>query len=203
MICSTSSSIRPLIVFELVALLLSSGCASVGGESGATLEDDAGARVESDGSSAHAEVPLVSGSNLIAVLPVENLSGGRAPLEVVDRSIRMKLEEREFRIVDDRAIEEFMKRYRIRNTGSLDSRVLRAIREETGAEAVLLTSLETYRDTSPPKISFIFRLVSSGEPAQILWMHGVGLSGEDSPGFLGRGVLPPRPIARSRFGSTL
>ena len=82
-----------------------------------------------------------------------------------------------------------MKRYRIRHTGGLSSDAAQAMNEEIGADAFLITSLEGYQDGSPPMISLISRLVSSGEEPEIVWMDGVGLSGEDSPGFLGLGRI--------------
>jgi len=154
-----------------------------------TVEDNAGAWVESDWSSACVIIrPVIKGA-LIAVLPAENLSGIGAPLEVVTRLLRARLQQTGFHLLDDEVLAEFMKRYRIRHTGGLNSDAAQAMKEEIGADAFLITSLEGYQDGSPPMISLISRLVSSGEEPEIVWMDGVGLSGEDSPGFLGLGRI--------------
>ena len=154
-----------------------------------TVEDGAGARVESGWSSACVVIRPVSRKALIAVLPVEDLTGSGAPVEGVDRELQSSLREEGFRLVDDESLAKFMKRYRIRHTGGLSSDVARAMKEETGAEAFLVTSLAGYQERIPPMISLISRLVSAGEHPVIQWMDGAGLSGEDSPGLLGLGRI--------------
>jgi TolB-like protein len=154
-----------------------------------TVEDSAGASVESDWSSTCVIVRPVVKSSLIAVLPAENLSGIGAPLELVTRLLRASLRQSGLQVLDDETLAEFMKRYRIRHTGGLNSDAAQAMSEEIGADAVLITSLEGYQDGRPPMMALISRLVSSGEEPKIVWMDGVGLSGEDSPGFLGLGRI--------------
>jgi TolB-like protein len=154
-----------------------------------TVEDGAGASVESDWSSTCVIVRPVAKSALIAVLPAENLSGTGAPLEVVTRLLRESLQESGLRLLDDETLAEFMRRYRIRHTGGLNSEVAQAMKEEIGVDAFLITSLEGYQDGRPPMMALISRLVSSGEEPEIVWMDGVGLSGEESPGFLGLGRI--------------
>ncbi len=143
-----------------------------------TVKDSAGAWVESGWSSACVSVRPITKRALIAVLPVENLSGIGAPLQVVTRMLRTSLRQNGFRLLDDEVLAAFMKRYRIRHTGGLSSDATQAIKGETGADAFLITSLEGYQDGSPPMVSLISRLVSSGGEPEIVWMDGVGISGE-------------------------
>ena len=154
-----------------------------------TAEDGAGDRVDSGWSPAIVVLPPIGVGDLIAVLPVDNLTGGRAPLEMVDRLLRTNLNEKGFRLLDDDILEAFMRRYRIRHTGSVSSHVSRAVREETGAEALFMTSLEVFSETDPPRVALFSRLVSSGDRSEITWMDGVGLSGRGSPGLLGLGLI--------------
>jgi TolB-like protein len=153
----------------------------------ATVEDGAGARLDSGWSRTIVVLPPIGIGDLIAVLPVDNLTGGLAPLGAVDQLLRSKLSEKGFRVLDDDVLQELMKRYRIRHTGSVSSSVSRAVREETEAKAVLITSLEVFQEAYPPRVALFSRLVSSGERPEIAWMDGVGLSGEGSPGLLGLG----------------
>ena len=74
-------------------------------------------------------------------------------------------------------------------SGGLDEDTARSFKEEVGTEGVLIISLESYSETSPPKISLLSRLVSTGDPPAILWMEGVGLAGDDSQGILGVGLI--------------
>jgi TolB-like protein len=152
-----------------------------------TIEDGAGDRVDSGWSSPIVVLPPFSIRDLIAVLPVDNLTGRRAPLREAGRLLRMNLNERGFRLLDDDIVIDFMKRYRIRHTGSVNSQVSRAMKEEAGADAVLVTSLEVFQDVNPPRVALFSRLVSSGETPEIAWMDGVGLSGGASPGLLALG----------------
>ena len=155
----------------------------------ATVRDAAGAQVDSGWSSELVITPPVGKSILIAVLPVENLTGGRAPLEMIVDLVRLRFRERGFRLLDDEVLEEFMKRYRIRNTSGLNAPLSKAIKEEIGAEAFLITSLEAYQERDPPIVSLISRLVVSGERPEIVWMDGVGSSGHGYPGLLGLGLI--------------
>ncbi len=65
-----------------------------------TVEDSAGARVESGWSSACVIIRPISKSALIAVLPVENLSGMGAPREVVRRLLRASLQQSGFHLLE-------------------------------------------------------------------------------------------------------
>jgi len=179
---STSSSSNPRFFWELLALLalwMLSSCASWQGRSGEPLE--VGAPMP--------DKPVVSHSDLIAVLPIDNLTGWSAPLGTVEAVLRAHLDRRGFRIVDDRTLAKVMKRYRIRNTGSLNSRISGALQEETGAAGVLVTSLEVFYDSQFPRISLLSRLVVGGDRPEIAWMDGVGLAGEGHPGLLALGRI--------------
>jgi TolB-like protein len=65
----------------------------------------------------------------------------------------------------------------------------KAFQEETGTKGVLFLSFELYDDTDPPKIALTARLVSTGQGMGILWMDGVAMAGNDSPGILGLGRI--------------
>lgn len=128
--------------------------------------------------------PAGIGDFLIAVLPAENLSGTKAPLEEIENYIGAGLVERGFRVLDKNSLEHFRKKHRMRHTGGVNSTLSEALLEEIGVDAVLITSLEAYQEAGPPQISLITRLVSSGSRPEIIWMDSVGLSGDESPGLL-------------------
>jgi TolB-like protein len=131
-----------------------------------------------------------SGANSnLAIFPIENLSGTAAPLKEIRQAFVEGLKKQGIAVLGDNAFEQFMARHRIRYTGGLDRDRARAFKEEVGTEGVLITSLESYSGTNPPKISLFSRLVSTGDPPAILWMEGVGLAGDDSPGILGLGLI--------------
>jgi TolB-like protein len=125
----------------------------------------------------------------IAVYPVENLSGTVAPLKEIRQTFIEKLKNQGFDVLEEESFQTFLERNRIRYTGGVDKTVAKAFKEETGTDAILITSVELYSTAPPPKCSLISRLVSTGDDPSILWIDGVGLAGDDAPGFLGLGLI--------------
>jgi len=125
----------------------------------------------------------------IAVFPVFNQSATPAPLKHIRRLLTDNLKAAGQIIIDEQILEDAFFKHRIRYIGGLDPSAALAIRQETGADVVLITSLEQYSDALPPKIALTARLVSTGYRIRILWMDGVGLAGDDSPGLLDLGLI--------------
>jgi TolB-like protein len=126
---------------------------------------------------------------LIAVLPMENLSGTAVPLREIRETIIEGLKARGMHVLQDDRLEKFMARHRIRYTGGIDKATAKEFKDEINCQAVLITSLELFNETNPPKIALTSRLVSTGDNPVILWIDGVGLAGDDSPGILGLGLI--------------
>jgi len=125
----------------------------------------------------------------IAVLPMENLSGTTAPLRDMRLALISGLKDRGVNVLGEQTLEKFMAKYRVRYVGGIDRVIAEGINKETGTQAILLTSLELYSDRNPPKIALVSRLVSATSKPVILWIDGVGLAGDDSPGILGLGLI--------------
>ena len=144
---------------------------------------------------------------LIAVLPVENLSGTGAPLNDIRNLLLEKLKRRDIEVMNDAELEKFVARNRMRYIGGLSPDAARAFKTQEGIDAVLIISLELYDVTSPPKIAFFMRLVSTADTPEILWMESTGMTGDDSPGLLALGEindpLELREKAMSRLVNSL
>jgi len=125
----------------------------------------------------------------IAVLPIFNLSGSPAPVNDIRQSILNNLKKEGLNSLDDKVLEKFIASRRIRYLGGMDTETAKAFGKETGAKTVLITSLELYSERIPPKISLTSRLVSTDMKTSILWMKGIGLAGDDSPGLLEIGLI--------------
>jgi hypothetical protein len=125
----------------------------------------------------------------VAVFPFQNLTGTPVPIKEIRRSLINRLEANGFEILDDEVLEKFMAKYRIRDTGGIDRATAQAFKNEIGVEGVLITAMEFYSEDIPPKMALTSRLVSTGDKAVILWMDGVGVAGDDSPGLLGLGLI--------------
>lgn len=150
-------------------------------------------------------LPPVSGAGLplkVALLPLENLSGGAAPLKDLKALIAKELAKRGAELLEERTLDQFMERHRIRYTGGLDAATSEALKEETGVDSILITSVELYDEGDPPRIALIERLVSSGRSPRILWMDSAAMTGADSPGFLGLGLISdPAVLAEKTVGT--
>jgi TolB-like protein len=125
----------------------------------------------------------------IAVFPIENLTGTRAPLREIRESLINLLRARGLDVLEDETLEKVMARNRIRYTGGIDDATAQAFGRETSAKGVFIASLEVYSEANPPKMALISRLISTGDSPTILWADGVGLAGDDSPGILGVGLI--------------
>lgn len=144
--------------------------------------------------------PLGAG-NRVAVLPVMNASGSSAPLEEIRGLLIEGLKERGFVVLEDDALDAFMERHRMRDTGGIDGSIAKALRDETGTNAVLITMLELYDDESPPKIALTSRLVETRETPVIDWMDSIALTGDEYPGLLGLGLIDdPKRLDRRALG---
>ena len=120
----------------------------------------------------------------IAVLPLSNLSSTPTPLKDIRQLLIESFKSQGLDILDEEVLERFIVKHRIRYVGGITRMTAQDFRWETGADAVLITSLELYSDISPPKIALTSRLVSTGNDPTILWMDGIGLAGDDSMGIL-------------------
>lgn len=130
------------------------------------------------------DFPAVEGKLLIAVLPLQNLSSTPVPLKNIRQWLMNNFMAKGLNILEDEALEKFIAKHRMRYLGGVTKDLARDLKWETGADAVLITTIELYSETPPPKIALTSRLVSTGNNPKILWMDGAGLAGDDSIGLL-------------------
>jgi hypothetical protein len=169
MTCSTSSSARAALA--ALALGLLGACA--------------GSRPSAPAAAAAApERPPPR----ILVLPLENLSGGAAPLRDLAIAVEVAVASRGVEVITGDLLEAFLAKYRIRNTGGLDRAAARAARDDLGADGVLVTTLESYSE-NPPRLSLVMRLISTGGDPAVSWIDGFSRSGDDRPGLFGMGFV--------------
>lgn len=152
-------------------------------------EDGAGTVVERRWENEYVFGTPVDSASIFAVFPIDNLSGAKAPLKEMLSVFREALSAKGIRLLDNETLEEFMKKYRVRYTGGLNSEISKKLHDELGVEGVFITSLETWQDVVPPRVSLISRLVLSGDLPQILWIDSVGFTGDDTPGLFGIGRI--------------
>ncbi|BCA79879.1 hypothetical protein [Desulfuromonas sp. AOP6] len=151
--------------------------------------DGEGNREESPWSAEVKITPAIDKNTLIAVLPVENLTGVKAPVDDIGDFIEKNLALRGYRLLPRQALVDFMKTHRMRYTGGIGEEMSRALAAETGAQAVLITSLESYQEAAPPRLALSTRLVRCGERPEVAWINSDVRTGDDAPGLLGLGRI--------------
>jgi TolB-like protein len=154
-------------------------------------------RVVEGGKAARQQKPSV------AIFPVENLSGTPVPLKMIRESLVRELERRNVTIVSEAELEQFFVRHRLRYTAGLDDSTASALSQEVGADGALLTSVELYDESTPPKIALMSRLISTGPTPTVAWMDGAGLAGDDKPGLLGLGLIQDQTALLQKAVMTL
>jgi len=152
----------------VAGLLCLSGCAAINDSASSITENTSAAEKSPN----------------FAVLPVYNLSGTPAPLNEIRDALISSFDNKGLHVIDDEILDNAIARHRIRYIGGVNQATAKALRQDTGAEAVLITAVELYNDIPPPRIALSSRLVSTTNPPEILWMNGTGLAGDDSPGLL-------------------
>lgn len=152
------------------------------------LQDAAGNLLDSQSSEDFIIEPALNEQTRIAFLPAENLSDSKAPLKEIGNLFSSKLQNH-LPLLGVEELEQFMRRHRLRDTGGISQSQANALLTETGSEAVFITSLETWKETNPPRVSLISRVVTTGPNPQIAWMDSVGLVGDEYPGVLGLGRI--------------
>ncbi len=143
------------------------------------------------------EAPAAAAPGLhLAVLPIVNLSGTAAPLKDLRQAVIRGLTEKGITVLAEEDLEKFMDRHRLRFTAGLDGDTGKAFKEEAGIDAVLISSLDLYNVTDPPKVALTARLIATGGNPKVLWMASRGSAGDDAPGILGIGLIDdPRVLA--------
>jgi len=151
--------------------------------------DESGMVADSGWSNEYSYAPLFDSDSLYALLPVQNLSDAKAPLKDIQSLLRTRLNSRGFRLLDPSALKDFMAKYRMRHTGGVSRYLSQKMQEELGVDGVFITSLETWQEAIPHRVSLITRVISTGSQPEIIWIDSVGLTSVDSPGLLGLGII--------------
>jgi TolB-like protein len=125
----------------------------------------------------------------IAIFPIDNRSGDTVALKPLLDSIELALARRGFEVVSGDAVEEFLARHRIRYTGGVDPKAAQAAREELKVGGILVTTIERYVPGPPPRVGLTMRLVAARDDPALVWIDGVGRTGDESLGLLGLGRI--------------
>ena len=168
MMFSINFSFKPFNLLFALLICLFSGCSGTNNQRISATDDH----------------PAPEKKLLVAVLPLNNLSSTPAPLVEIRQLLMSSFKQQGLTILSDETLERFIIKNRVRYVGGLDEMLAENLSYETGADAVLISSVDLYNENPPPKVALTCRLVSTEKNPKILWMDGVGLAGDDSVGIL-------------------
>ncbi len=126
----------------------------------------------------------------IAFLPLDNLSANPRAGKVVTEAIKGKLREKGWLfIADDREVERFLAKRRIRYTGAITRVVAREMGKVLGVDAVMVGSINLFSEKKDDVVLGVtVRLVSTLD-GSILWSDNLSYTGRDFEGILGLGII--------------
>ncbi len=134
----------------------------------------------------------------IALLPVDNASGGSAPARPLQAAVEAALRARGVELVTGEPVDRFLAAHRMRFTGAVPIEPAAAAAGELGVDALLVTSLEQYVALGVPRIGVGMRLVSAEPRPRILWADAAALAGDGAPGLFGTGLVRSMPVLQQR-----
>jgi len=148
--------------------------------------------------------PVQTGGLKIAIFPVQNLSGMPAPTREIDLEFAAAVEQIGAHLVDRADVERFIDNRWVRQLGYIDEQTAELLRRDTGADAVLLSNIEVYKEDDNPRFALISRLVSTTDKLpRIIWMESAALNGDENPGLLGLGIITDAKKLRSKVMETI
>jgi TolB-like protein len=124
----------------------------------------------------------------IVLFPFDNLTKRGDALKRVIPVLTGKLEERGFKVLEEDKLFNLLCEKRVRSWGQVSRELGREIKDEFGIKTTLTGSVISYSPGKNPKLGILARLIdlSSG---RILWANFISVTGHESKGILGLGVI--------------
>ncbi|HEY6007714.1 MAG TPA: hypothetical protein VIU40_05275, partial [Geobacteraceae bacterium] len=94
-----------------------------------------------------ADAAVATGVGRIAVLPIDNLSGGPAPVKALRQELVTRLQASGLTVLPDADLDAFMARRRLRYVGGVTREDAAAFRLDARVDAMVVTSLELYNES--------------------------------------------------------
>jgi hypothetical protein len=101
-------------------------------------------------------------------------------------------------LVPDEVVLQALAAHRIRYTGGVDRQTAAVLRDEAGADGVIIPSLEIYQPNVPFRMAMTTRVVTTGADPTIRWIGSFARSGIDAPGFLAMGIVQSMETLRDQ-----
>ena len=137
---------------------------------------------------ANADAALPSDKIKIALFPFENLTDDRTALPQIMPVIKDQLEKKGIAILDEKSLENFLLKERVRSTGYISKDLAQKMGKELNVKAILTGSVTSFYLLKKPQAGLLARLVDSSN-GEILWASQASATGEDFTKLLGLGTI--------------
>jgi TolB-like protein len=124
----------------------------------------------------------------IALFPFENLTDDRTALTQIMPVIKDRLEKKGIAILDEKSLENFLLKERVRSTGYISKDLAQKMGKELNVKAILTGSVTSFYLLKNPQAGLLARLVDSSN-GEILWASQASATGEDFTKMLGLGTV--------------
>ncbi len=124
----------------------------------------------------------------IALFPFDNFSDARDALTDVMPALNGQLKKKGLEVTDEKILNEFLLKNRIRNTGYISKDIAMKTGKELNAGAVLVGSVISFSTGENPQFGLVARLIDSSS-GTILWADYASGTGDDFSSILGLGRL--------------
>lgn len=139
---------------------------------------------------------------VVAVLPLSNVSGSGDVAAQVETAIRERLGQRGWRVAATADVEQFLEEQRIRYLDSLSAAALQTLREKVGANAVVVGSILGVSDSNNPGLALAARMLDS--EGRVVWGEVAGISASQTEGAFGSGRrTTPEALVKAATGRLL
>lgn len=119
----------------------------------------------------------------VVLLPLDNLSGVAEAPQQVSAALMARLERRGWKVITDDAVEAVLERNRVRYLDSVTDRVRVELAEATGASALMLATISTFRSGDAAVVTLSARLI--GADGSLLWSNVGGARADQTERMLG------------------
>lgn len=129
-----------------------------------------------------------SSGKRLALLPLDNFSGNREAVGVVMPIFKKELKARGYLLADDKELEAFLRRHRVRQAGMIVSETASLLGKEVGVDLALVGSVDLFVPPPRPQLAITLRLMSARD-GNLLWSGSLARAGEDFTRPLGLGAV--------------
>ncbi|MBL7033811.1 MAG: hypothetical protein ISR91_06665 [Candidatus Delongbacteria bacterium] len=120
----------------------------------------------------------------LVLMPLQNLSGYREPLQSVDSLLQVVMQEQGIELLTGGELRPLLKRNRIRSNGRVTAREAETIRLETGCNYLMICSINFYLPEPTPEIALSSRILQLSDQTIVRATSTAGSSVEQVKPFM-------------------